>query len=135
LNHLLKIGELVKKTNVTKETIRYYERLDLLRPPSKDSNGYRLYSEQDVETIHYIKIGKALGFTLAEIKLLLYDDLLRDDIKSVQTVVDHKLDKLNQDIQSLLDKRVLLNGLQGKLKSLSEVSCDDISTFISNLKI
>ncbi|URZ08630.1 MerR family transcriptional regulator [Clostridium felsineum] len=50
------IGDLVKKLNINKETIRYYEKIGLLSEPKKNANGYRIYSEKDIEMIRFICI-------------------------------------------------------------------------------
>ena len=67
----LRIGELASKGNVHLETIRYYEREGLLRPPSRTSSGHRAYAPGDVLRLRFIKRSQALGFTLTEIKELL----------------------------------------------------------------
>ena len=50
------IGELAEKCNVNKETIRYYERLGLILEPSRTESGYRIYTEQTVDRLNFIKI-------------------------------------------------------------------------------
>ena len=49
------------------ETLRFYERQKLLRPPSRTAGGYRDYTEHDLETVCFIKRCQHLGFTLKEI--------------------------------------------------------------------
>src|SRR6266852_3742883 len=67
----LRIGELASKGNVNLETIRYYEREGLMRPPQRTPSGHRAYAPGDVLCLHFIKRSQALGFTLTEIKELL----------------------------------------------------------------
>ena len=67
----LKIGELARTGNVNLETIRYYEREGLMRPPQRTPSGHRAYAPGDVLCLHFIKRSQALGFTLSEIKELL----------------------------------------------------------------
>lgn len=67
----LSIGELANKGKVHLETIRYYEREGLMRPPQRTSSGHRAYAPGDVLQLHFIKHSQALGFTLTEIKELL----------------------------------------------------------------
>lgn len=62
------IKEFASRAGLTPDTIRFYEKRGLLYPVRGKSNGYRRYGEEDLETIQQIKIGQALGFTLAEIK-------------------------------------------------------------------
>jgi MerR family transcriptional regulator, copper efflux regulator len=67
----LRIGELASKGNVHLETIRYYEREGLLRPPQRKPSGHRAYAPRDLLRLRFIKRSQALGFTLTEIKELL----------------------------------------------------------------
>jgi DNA-binding transcriptional MerR regulator len=65
------IGDLSKRANVPVKTIRYYEDLGILKRPKRTHSEYRLYTEQDVEKLQFIKKAKELGLTLAEIKDIL----------------------------------------------------------------
>ena len=64
------INEIAKKLNITKRAIKYYEEQGLLKV-KKDSNGYRNYSEQDVETLRIISIYRKVGISISDIKKLL----------------------------------------------------------------
>ena len=65
------ISELAERCGVNKETIRYYERVGLLLEPSRTNAGYRIYSNEIVNRIQFIKRMQDLGFSLAEITKLL----------------------------------------------------------------
>jgi len=67
----MQIGQIAKRAGVAIDTVRYYERHGLLRSPARQSSGYRLYEEQDVERLRFIRRAKSLGFTLNEIQELL----------------------------------------------------------------
>ena len=73
------IGEVADRTGVTQRTLRFYEEKGLLRPPERMDGGFRLYSENDVTRIGYIKqLQDLLGFTLSEIKdMVEAEDLLQ----------------------------------------------------------
>lgn len=64
-------GQLAKKANVKKETLRYYERRGLLNKPPRTDSGYRQYSQDAVSRIMFIKRAQKLGFSLKEISELL----------------------------------------------------------------
>jgi len=70
-NDLYQIGEVAKLAEVNIQTIRYYERCNILRPKSKKDSGFRLYSRDAVKTIKFIKHAQELGFKLDEIKELM----------------------------------------------------------------
>lgn len=61
------IGDLAKRSDITPATIRYYEELGLLTPPSRSDAGYRHYTDATVEELQFIKKGQGLGFSLEEI--------------------------------------------------------------------
>jgi MerR family mercuric resistance operon transcriptional regulator len=60
-----------KRSGVNLETIRYYQRRDLLYEPSKPRSDYRQYSPEMVRRVWFIKRAQTLGFTLEEISGLL----------------------------------------------------------------
>jgi len=65
------IGRLAKDVGVNIQTIRYYERLKLLVPTARMPSGYRLYGDEAVRRLRFIKNAQAMGFTLQEIAELL----------------------------------------------------------------
>jgi MerR family transcriptional regulator, mercuric resistance operon regulatory protein len=65
------IGRLAQEVGVSVEAIRFYERRGLLRQPKAPVTGWRVYDDSAVWVIHYIKLGRQLGFTLAELKTLM----------------------------------------------------------------
>jgi MerR family mercuric resistance operon transcriptional regulator/MerR family gold-responsive transcriptional activator of gol and ges genes len=65
------IGRVAKAVGVNIQTIRYYERLNLLKPTGRRPSGYRLYGDDEVRRLRFIKNAQALGFTLREIIELL----------------------------------------------------------------
>ena len=67
----LTIGQLAKDVGVNIETIRYYERRNLLDPTARLPSGYRLYNREAQRRLRFIKNAQALGFTLHEIEELL----------------------------------------------------------------
>jgi len=67
----LTIGKLAKEVGVNIQTVRYYERCRLLTPADRKPSGYRLYGEEAVKRLRFIKNAQALGFTLHEVAELL----------------------------------------------------------------
>ncbi len=66
-----KIGKLAEKTGVNVDTLRYYERQGLFKPHERKQNGYRIYTDESIKQIMFIKKAQSLGFSLSEIKQLL----------------------------------------------------------------
>jgi MerR family copper efflux transcriptional regulator len=108
------IGELAKRSGLTRDTIRFYEKEGLigaLNPGKKilRSNTYKDYPESAVSALLFIQRTKALGFTLAEIRKML---IVRDQGKPSKkwaTEAEGKLRSIDQKIRELLDVKRLLS--------------------------
>jgi DNA-binding transcriptional MerR regulator len=68
------VKDLSKLTGVSVQTLHHYDRIDLLKPSVRLSNGYRVYSEQDLLQLQQIIALKFFGFELSQIKKLLTDN-------------------------------------------------------------
>ena len=79
------IGEVAERTGVTQRTLRFYEEKGLVHPPERMDGGFRLYSEDDVSRIEYIKqLQDLLGFTLSEIKEMVEAEELLQQISATR---------------------------------------------------
>lgn len=67
----LSIGQLSRVTGVNIETIRYYERVNMLPPPPRTEGGRRVYGPEGKRVLAFIRRGRELGFALDEIRALL----------------------------------------------------------------
>lgn len=112
----MRIGEVVKRTGLTKDTIRYYEKLELINVSRTDSewNNYKSYSEKNIKTLLMIKQAKQFGFTLNEIRELLF--FMESNLGSCSTLldkVDRKIEDIERRIQALNSmKTMILNKVQ-----------------------
>ena len=66
----LQIGQVAKKTGLTVDAIRFYEKSGLLACPARTLGGYRLYHEREVADLEFIQKSQQLGFSLNEIREL-----------------------------------------------------------------
>ena len=64
-------GALAKRTGVNSETIRYYEKINLLPTPDRNSSGHRVYANEQARRLSFIKRSRELGFALREVRELL----------------------------------------------------------------
>jgi len=96
------IGKLAVLTEVSADTLRYYERERLLQPRAKSASGYRLYDEEAARRVQFIRHAQECGFTLAEIRELLAlrgrNSACCDDVRRV--AVERKL-QLEAKIRSM----------------------------------
>ncbi len=67
----MQIGELANRAGVSVQTIRFYERRGLLPEPPRKDSGYRIYGEEDLRRLCFVRQAKALGFSLSEIREIL----------------------------------------------------------------
>jgi MerR family mercuric resistance operon transcriptional regulator len=65
------IGALSKRTGVNIETIRYYERIGVMPAPERTEGGFRTYREDHLKRLSFIRRGRELGFSLADLRGLL----------------------------------------------------------------
>ncbi len=105
-------SEVAEKAGVNPETLRYYERKDLIPNPPRSDGGFRLYDESYVDRLRFIQRAKELGFTLSEIKGLL--DIRVDDdatCRDVKAQAEEKLDEVEAKIKDLKRIRSALSTL------------------------
>lgn len=96
------IGQLAKAAGVGVETIRFYERRGLLPRPPKPKVGYRLYGDELLTRLHYIRLAQGLGLTLADVAELM--GRLQDGpafCVSVRGAVERRLEQLNAEMAAL----------------------------------
>ena len=98
----LRIGEVAERGGVNLQTIRYYEREKLLTEPPRLASGYRVYPDQTVRRVRFIKRAQEIGFTLAEIRELLAIriDSGRDSAE-VRALANAKINDIEEKIQTL----------------------------------
>jgi len=120
MKNYYKIGEVVKKLNINRETIRYYENIGLLTENKRDKNGYRLYSEDEVEKIEFILMVKSYGFSLKEIKVIfdeVYEDILGGHVEGIKIIVEEKIRELQVKIDALSETKKLLEKVNDNVLS------------------
>lgn len=101
---MLKIGEVSKRSGISIEALRFYEKGGLLDRPSRTHSGYRVYGADVLERLEFIKRAQALGFTLEEIGRIIDDarkgqspcDEVREIVKRRMEELDARLRELHQ---------------------------------------
>ena len=112
----MNIGEAAKASGISRKMIRYYEEIALLEP-GRTTNGYRVYSSQDIHTLRFIGAARRLGFSVPDVKALLalWQDRSRSsaDVKRLT----------NGHITTLQARVAELNAMIGTLETLAG-ACD-----------
>lgn len=109
----LTISKVAKQANINLETVRYYEKRGLIPEPPRRESGYRIYSEEYVDRIKFIKRAQELGFTLDEIKQLLKISEGGHDAQTVKDFTSEKIAEITCMINDLLR-------IKSTLKKLSD---------------
>ena len=108
----LTIGQLAKQASLNRETVRYYERRRLLQRPARSIAGYRVFSDDAVKRLRFIRHAKMLGFSLEEIRELL--SLRLDSIDTCGRVRERtqiKIGDIERKIEALQQMRRALGEL------------------------
>jgi Cu(I)-responsive transcriptional regulator len=109
------IGELGKLTETKIETIRYYERIGLLPVPTRTSGNYRLYSDDQVRRLSFIRRARNLGFTIEEVReLLSLSDQKDRSCEAVDAIARQHLADVDRKIADLTALRRELDGIIGQ---------------------
>ncbi|MBT5094777.1 MAG: heavy metal-responsive transcriptional regulator [Halobacteriovoraceae bacterium] len=109
------IGELSKQGGISSQTIRYYERQQLVGPKYRTDSGYRVYDEEALRRLGFIKHAKDVGFTLKEIKELLgMDPESREGVLQIRGKTVDKLKEVQDKIEELQKIENELSGMVEK---------------------
>jgi len=108
-------GQVCDATKLSRGALRLYEREGLIAPPPRSEGGYRLYPEETVDLVEAIKLVKALGFGLAEIReflsLLGGDNAAERELRALAkrhvAAIDARIEGLKELREGL---RAYLNG-------------------------
>lgn len=97
----LQIGELARRSGVSVDTVRYYEKLELLPQANRSSGGFRIFSEEVAERIRFIKDAQEMGFSLQEIKQLFLIDEGKNQCLAVKELLLSKLSELEVKMEQM----------------------------------
>lgn len=118
---MLQIGELSAQTGVPSKTIRYYEDIGLLPKPQRAENGYRVYSQDDVERLQFIRRARALDFALDEIaEILAFRERNEPPCAYVMDLIGHQIGAIESRIRDLERIRDELKALHAAGQGLPE---------------
>jgi len=130
---MLKIGEVSKRSGVGVEALRFYEKGGLLDRPSRTYGGYRVYGEEVLERLTFIKRAQALGFSLDEIKRIIADarkgespcDEVREIVRRRMAELDERMRELRRhrkELKSTLEEWDKVGRAPGHICGLIEGS-------------
>lgn len=120
----MNIGTVAERSGVPPKSIRYYESIGLIHPAERRPNGYRSYSQHDMQTLAFIKRARGLGFSVEEVRELL--DLWRNRSRksaAVKEMAARHIDALDAKIAELQSMRKALAELVRRCRGDSRPEC------------
>ncbi len=120
----LTIGQLAKAAGVNVQTVRFYEREGILKPQTRLQSGYRVYNEDSLKRLYFIRQAKDLGFSLEEIRSLLSLRVRSaNQCDQVRSRAEKKLNDVQQKIRHLKNLERTLKGLISDCQSRVVSDC------------
>lgn len=114
MSKFFKIKQASELTGINLETIRYYEKQGLIRPILREQNGYRLFDDNQLQQLRFIKNCRNIGFSLKDIKALLELQANPDNTcTTVSRLADEHLAHLDEKIAQLQEIKSFLERFSG----------------------
>lgn len=126
---MLHINEVKKMSGVSVRTLRYYDKIGLLKPASKTQGGHRLYSNTELKKLQQIQFLKTIGFQLSEIKIMLESeewDWSISLMKQLSYVINEKdrLTKIEYNLRELING-IAIEGEQFRIQKIMSLYTRD----------
>lgn len=102
----MNIKEVSEKYAISTDTLRYYERIGVIPPVTRDKNGYRDFTEKDLNWVYFAKVLRQAGVTIE--RLVDYTGLSKQGGKTLETrktILADQLDDINKNIEELEEAR------------------------------
>lgn len=106
---MLTVNQVAKKFNLSRSTLLYYDKINLLKPSARSASNYRLYSNDDVKKMQKISVFKEAGISLEIIA-----DILHSKDSKPANILEQRLIEVNQEIAELRRQQRHIVGLLGK---------------------
>lgn len=134
MSDAITIGELAKRVGVAGSTVRYYERRGLLRPAGRTKANYRVYGNEAVARLRFIRAAQSSGLSLEDIHTLLgFSDGAVVPCADVLAVIDSRLDHVRSQLDDLRRVERALERLHDSCRrSEREKDCPAMEEFRSS---
>lgn len=131
----MNIGAVAKQTGLSAKTIRYYESIELVDSPPRRENGYREYSDRNVQQLWFLRHARQFGFSIDECRelLSLWANPNRRSVE-VHSLVTEKVKYIEQHIGELRQMKKVLTGLLDECSGDDSPDCAIIDKLASELE-
>jgi len=118
------ISQLATVAEIPTTTLRYYERIGLLQPENRSQGNYRLYGDESLRKVKFIRAAQAIGFTLDDVKALLAaPDSNAASCREVQSLIDVRLADVAQRLKDLRHVQQVLKSALEKCREMARIDC------------
>lgn len=127
MTHMI-IGEAASRSGLSAKTIRYYEEIGLIQPAVRTSGGYRAYSDDDVQSLSFLKRARNLGFSVEDCRSLLslYHDKARASA-NVKSLALKRIAEIEGKIAELQSMKGTLSHLARNCRGDNRPDCPIIA--------
>ncbi len=125
----MNIGQAAKSSGVNAKLIRHYESIGIIPKASRSDSGYRIYTENDVHILSFVRRARSLGFSMKEIKKLV--SLWRNRSRAsseVKTLTQSHIKALDEKIRELVAIRNTLQHLARNCHGDARPGCPILKT-------
>lgn len=124
------IGDAARELGVPASTLRYYERIGLVRPSARSASNYRLYTDDDMARLRFVRAAQSNGFSLDDVAELLTLRATRRALpRDVQRVLTRRIEALDAKIADLHRLQDELRGLLRRCRAGEGAgTCDVVVT-------
>ena len=99
---MAQIGDVTRQLNISADALRYYEKIHLLLPISRNASGLRNYNEKDISRLKFIQRAQRMGFSLEDIgRLLEFREAPQEAKPDVRRLAGEKLAYVEEQLREL----------------------------------
>ena len=136
MEKLITIGEVSNLTNISRFTLRFYEKEGLISSEDRTISNYRLFNKlKTLKTLEFIRKAQLVNFSLSEIKDLLGVQTPVHPCQKVRNILDNKITEINAKIQEFESMKEFLIFIKGKWANMPNCSSVDDSQDYSICKL
>lgn len=118
------ISQLARQAGIPTTTLRYYERIGLIEPEDRSAGNYRLYSDESLRKVRFVRAAQSIGFTLDDIKQLLAAETgSLPRCGQVRELIEHRLSDVEQRLQDLRHVQKVLKAALKRCRQRKPSEC------------
>jgi DNA-binding transcriptional MerR regulator len=132
------IGQAAKLSGITVDTIRFYQKLGLIKSLRRSAGGYRLFEGEQIRDLTFVRHAQELGFSLNEVRELLALRQKHHACSEVQAMLKRKVEDVQEKINSLsrlkLELAGALSNCNRELRLKREIKHEDCCPLLAKLE-